>query len=265
MSRLIMGLEEGAFQLGYELLLAHSLNQAGREEECIRRFLARRVDGIFIAPVYRLALRAPIYQELRERQIRTVILGQPAPFCPDFCHVTPDDVAGAQRVTQHLIELGHRQIACLAGHPSSPAAQERYEGYQRALREAGLPVNEQLMFSSGATIEDGEKAALQMINENCPATAVVAVNDLVAIGAADVFLRQGRRIPGDISIAGFGNTLLAEHYRVPLTTVRQPKLRLGTAAIETMRRLIAGERPENRRLPAELEIRASTAPPGRPE
>jgi LacI family transcriptional regulator len=101
-----------------------------------------------------------------------------------------------------------------------------------------------------------------MLNESPGATAVQAVNDLVAIGAASVFLGQGLKIPGDLSLVGFGNILVTEHFRVPLTTIRQPKLRLGVAAMESMVKLLKGLRPESRRLGAELIIRDSTAPPG---
>jgi DNA-binding LacI/PurR family transcriptional regulator len=84
------------------------------------------------------------------------------------------------------------------------------------------------------------------------------VNDLVAIGAADALLNQGVRIPQDLSVAGFGNVLVSEFFRVPLTTVRQPKLRLGSVAMELMQKLLEGERPASVRMPAELTVRAST-------
>ena len=83
---------------------------------------------------------------------------------------------------------------------------------------------------------------------------------MIAIGAANTFLGQGVKIPQDLSVAGFGNILTAEHFRVPLTTVRQPKYRLGTAAMESMVKLLRGEKAESRRLAAELVIRQSTGP-----
>ena len=86
------------------------------------------------------------------------------------------------------------------------------------------------------------------------------VNDLVAIGAANVFLDRGLRIPEDLSIAGFGNILTSEHYRVPLTTIRQPKFRMGMAAFDAMLKLIAGERPEPERMVGEVLTRQSTGP-----
>jgi LacI family transcriptional regulator len=122
-------------------------------------------------------------------------------------------------------------------------------------------VDDKLVFQSGSTIEDGAKAALQMLNEGCKATAVQAVSDLVAIGCAETLLAQGLKIPEDISIVGFGNILTTEYFRVPMTTIRQPKFRLGVAAVETMMNLIRGEKVESKRLPAELVVRKSTAPP----
>ena len=264
-ARIMMALEERAHELGYDLLFAHSLNQPGREEACIRRFLTRRVDGLFITPVYRLSPRANAYEEIRRLKIPTVILGQRGLFCSDFANVESDDLAASYAVTKHLIDLGHKRIAYFTGPPVSPSAQERYEGYRRALREAQIELDDRLVFNAGGTIEEGEKAALQMLNENPQATAVQAVNDLVAIGAADVFLNQGIRIPEDLSVAGFGNILVSEYFRVPLTTVRQPKLRLGYAAMDLMQSLLAGGAPESKRLRAEVIVRASTVPPvGKP-
>jgi LacI family transcriptional regulator len=172
-----------------------------------------------------------------------------------------EELVASYAMTQHLLKLGHKHIAFLTGPISAPWAQERFEGYRRALREAGTDVDDRLVFQAGSTIEDGAKAALQLVNENCDATAIQAVNDLVAIGCANTLFTQGIRIPEDLSIAGFGNVLTAEYYRVPLTTVRQPKFRLGTAAMEAMMQLLRGLRPDVKRLPAELVLRESTAPP----
>jgi DNA-binding LacI/PurR family transcriptional regulator len=260
-ARTVSAIEEGAHELGYDLILAHSLNVPEREEACIRRLLSRRVDGLFIFPVYRLSPTAPIYEELWQRQTPTVVLGQRAPFCAQFYNVETDDLTGSYLMTKHLLELGHKKIAFLSGSGGSPWAQERLDGYRRALREAEIEPEDRLIFNAGASIEEGEKAAVQMINEAATMTAVQAANDLVAMGAANVFLNQGIKIPGDLSIAGFGNILMSQHFRVPLSTVRQPKLRLGVAAMESMQKLRRGERPEPKRLPAEIVIRASTAPP----
>ncbi len=260
-ARTIMAIEERAFQTGYELVLAHTLNLPEREEHVIRRLLARRVEGLFITPVHRLAPAAPIYEELSRRGTPTVILGHCAPFCRNFPNIETDDRSGSDSATKHLLALGHRRIAFFAGSNAVPSSQERLEGYRRALREARIEVDDQLIFTAGTTLEDGQAAATMFLEEAPEATAIQAVNDLVAIGAATVLLNSGISIPADLSLVGFGNILLSEHFRIPLTTVRQPKYRLGMAAMETMLQLVRGQPAESKRLPAQLAIRQSTAAP----
>lgn len=258
-ARTVMGIEEQAHALGYELVLAQTLNQPEREQECLRRLLARRVDGLLISPVYRLTSTAPLYDAVTQRKIPTVILGQRSLFCARFLNIESDDLAASSTATQHLIGLGHRRIGFFTGPVSSPAAQERYEGYRRALREAQVECDERLVFNAGSTIEEGETAALQFIQENPQATAIQCFNDLVATGLCRALRRQGIRVPGDISVVGYGNFLLAEYGPIPLTTLHQPKHSLGAGAVELLLKLIQGEPAESRRLPAQLVIRESTA------
>jgi DNA-binding LacI/PurR family transcriptional regulator len=260
-NRVVRAIEEHAHEAGYEIILCHTLNSPEREEVCLRRLLSRRVDGMFISPVYRIERDAPVYRDLHAYGTPVVLLSHPAPFCSAFTSVSTDDLAASYQTTRHLLDLGHKRIAFLSGRLVAPWAHERLEGYRRALREAGLDAEDRLVFNAGSTIEEGAKGGLQLLNENCDATAVQAVNDSVAIGCAETFLGQGLKIPQDISIAGFGNILVSEHFRVPLTTVRQPKYRLGVAAMDMMGKLLRGEHVEARRLPAELVVRGSTAEP----
>jgi DNA-binding LacI/PurR family transcriptional regulator len=260
-ARVLMAIEEKAYALGYDVILAQSMNTVEREDQLVRRLLSRRVDGLFINPVYRLDPTAAIYEELRRRNTPTVILGHRAPFCDNFVNVESDDLAASYSGTKHLLELGHKRIAFFIGAPAAPSSHERLEGYRRALREANIEPDDNLVFKAGSTTEEGEGAALQMLNEAPKATAVQTANDLVAIGAATIFLNQGIRIPQDLSVVGFGNIMISEYFRVPLTTVRQPKFRLGVAAMESMARLLRGEHPENKRLRAELVVRQSSGPP----
>jgi len=264
-ARVMMAIEEQALELGYDIVFAQSLNKPDREQKVVRHLLSRRVDGLFITPVYRLDPTAQVYEELRNRATPVVVLGHRAPFCEGFANVETDDIAASMAATKHLLELGHRRIAFFGGPSAVPSAQERLEGYRRALREADIEADDRLIFNAGSTIEEGEKAALQLLNESPGATAVQAVNDLVAIGAASVFLGQGLQIPRDLSLVGFGNVLVSEHFRVPLTTIRQPKLRLGSAAMELMLKLLRGEPPSTKRLPAEIIIRQSSGPPPAPQ
>lgn len=260
-ARMVYAIEDRASELGYEILFAQTLNKPEREDACLRHLLSRRVDGLFITPVYRFEAETRIYQEIVARKIPAVLLGPPAPFCRNFISIEIEEAAASFNVTRHLLGLGHKKIAYLTGPPAAPWAHERFEGYRRAHREAGLEVDDKLVFAAGSTIEDGTKATLQMLDEGCHPTAVQAVSDLVAIGCAETLLHQKLKIPEDISVAGFGNILNAELYRVPLTTVSQPKHRMGVAATELMMNQIRGEKFSSRRLPAELVVRQSTAAP----
>src|SRR6187455_1366087 len=112
-ARMVSAIEDRTRELGYDLILAHTLNLPEREESSIRRLLSRRVDGLFISPVYRLAPSAPIYEELKKRKTPTVILGHCGPFCNQFANVESDDVAASQVATAHLLQLGHKRIAFL--------------------------------------------------------------------------------------------------------------------------------------------------------
>lgn len=259
-SRVLLALENQAYERGYDLLVAYSLGNPDREDSVIRRFMSRRVDGVFIAPVYRMAESAPIFDDLVKQSIPTILLGHRAPFCRQFANVETEDLGASDGITRHLLALGHRRIAFFAGPTHSPWAQERLEGYRRALRDAGVASDDRLVFHAGSTVEEGAAAALQFIQENPGATAIQAANDLVAIGAADALLNQGIRIPQDLSVAGFGNVLVSEFFRVPLTTVRQPKLRLGSVAMDLMQKILDGGRPQSVRMPAEVVHRASTGP-----
>ncbi len=255
---LILAIEQRAYELGYDLLLAHTLGLAEREEACVRRLLARRVDGLFIAPASRLSDDAPIYTELLARGTPTVVLGHPPGFCTQFPAVEIDDRAGGYIAAKHLLKLGHNRIAFLAGPQGAPWAQERFEGYRLALREAGLEVDDNLVFQAGHTIEDGRTAARQLLHESRPATAVQAVNDSVALGCAGVLLSQGVSIPQHLSLTGFGNTQAGECFRVPLTTLNEPVSRLGSEAVAAMRQVLLGRRPTQKPLPVDLIVRNST-------
>ena len=259
-ARMVYAIEERAFELGYDVLIAHTLNKPEREDLVLRRLLSRRVDGLFLTPVYRYEAEARIYQEILARCVPTVILGSPAPFCKQFPAIETEEHLASYHAAKHLIGLGHKKIAYLTGPPTAPWAHERFEGYRRALREENLELDDKFVFQAGSTIEDGTKAALQLLNEGANPTAIMAVSDLVAIGCADTLLQQGVRIPEDISVVGFGNVLTAEYFRVPLTTVRQPKARMGYAAVDVMKKLIAGETPELPRLTADLVVRQSSGP-----
>ncbi len=264
-ARLLLGVEDRVHNAGYDLLLGHTLNQPEKEEALIRRMIARRVNGLLVFPIHQMETQSKAYDELRRHKLPTVLLGPPPAGYADFPSIQADDIEGSCEATRHLINLGHKRIAYMVGPRAAVWAQERFQGYQKAMREASIPLDDRLIFQAGGTIEEGAQAALQMLREGVDVTAIQAVNDLAAIGAANALLDQGVRIPEDISVVGFGNVLTSSFFRVPLTTVRQPKQSMGIAAMDMLDAIIRGEKPEPVRMPTSLLVRKSTAtPPEKP-
>ena len=137
-------------------------------------------------------------QGISKHQTPCVILGHRAPFCEEFAHVETDSLNASWEATRHLIGLGHRKIAFFSGPLAAPWAKDRLEGYRLGLREAHIPWDDQLVFQAGGTVEEGQHAAEQFLAEHTEATAIQAVNDLVAIGAAGRLIEKGIPIPDHI-------------------------------------------------------------------
>jgi LacI family transcriptional regulator len=168
-----------------------------------------------------------------------------------------------RRACEHLLGLGHRRIAFIAGPVHDYTAQCRLAGYQEALGAAGVAEAEQRVLEGGWDQESGARAARNLLEQAHGFTAVVAVNDDVAIGAYLEFRRAGLRIPEDVSLVGYSGDRTGTLLATPLTTVRQPVEALGRRAAEFVLELIDGahERPVAEELEDELVVRASCAPP----
>ncbi len=261
-SHLVWGIERQAEARGFQVLLAHSLDRAENELNEVRKLLSRQIEALFLIPAIRWQHRLATLDLVRAGGVPTVLLDAypaGADKFPGVTWVVCDDQRGSFLATEHLLELGHRRILFLAGPNGSSSSAGRFGGYQRALAAAGVSYSDTRVFLSGRDIEAGRHAMSQAISEKVEFTAVVAFNDSVAIGAAETLLKQGVRVPEDVSIAGFGDGLLAENFRVPLTTVRVPQMEMGETALRLALELQKGAPVAPRTLPVEIIVRASTA------
>lgn len=275
------GLEERAAALGFTLLLGLSHADPERERAVLRVFLEKRVDGVVIggpalAPEawfeaedvrqplvlldwyeadepeeFEIALSRPVVQVLRRSA------GHPKPG-PWFAHLCVDDVGGAAELVRHLVGLGHERIGLLAGLPLRPA-RLRLLGYRLALEEAGLEPGP--VVSCEESFEGGKRAAATTLASPDAPTALVAYNDIIAIGAMKGARSLGLSVPDDVSIAGFDDIEFASFVDPPLTTSRQPKQEMGRRAIDLLVDAIGGRTgPVREMLPARIVARGSTAP-----
>lgn len=180
--------------------------------------------------------------------------------------VVNDNIAGARKIVNHLIELGHERIAFFGGPLSHVSLDERYIGYCQALKQAGINKDKELIYCCKPTfnIEDGYNAALDTFKKlkKMP-TAVFTANDMLALGVMKAIKELGYKIPDDVSIAGFDDIQVAQHTMPPLTTVRIFKNEMGALAGKRLNELINGINPKPIKLVVSVDtiIRESTAPP----
>ncbi len=260
-SHLVWGAERQAEAVDLQVLIGSSLDRAENEIREVQKLIARQVEALLLVPAVRWQHRLATLELVRASGIPTVLLDAypaGAEKFPNVSWVVGDDARGGQIATEHLLELGHKQILFLAGPNGSSSSAGRFSGYQRALAAAGVPYSDERVFLADKDIDSGSKAMSQALSEKAQFSAIVAYNDSVAIGAAEALAQQGFRVPEDVSIVGFGDGVLATYYRVPLTTVRVPQTEMGEKAVRLAIELQRGKAVQPRTLPVELIVREST-------
>jgi len=174
--------------------------------------------------------------------------------------VQVDNRLGARLATEHLLELGHRRIAHVAGAPELRISEQRIEGYRDAHHALGIEPSPGLLAVGSFTEEGGYEAARSLL-ESTELTAVFAANDLSAIGVLSAIVEGGRRVPDDVSLVGFDDLRLSRFTTPPLTTVHQPAREIAERATQLLIELASGRTVKQRLtlLEPELVVRGSTA------
>lgn len=173
------------------------------------------------------------------------------------------NVDGARAATEHLISLRHRRIGHLRGRTDLISAQQREQGYREALDAAGIPFDPALIADGGYRAADSTAGAHALLERVDRPTAIFAANDLSAIELLRVAAERGLRVPEDLSVIGFDDISEAAAHVPQLSTVRQPLAEMGAAAVRLLLRMLDGGEREDVRMPAELVVRETTAPPRR--
>lgn len=175
----------------------------------------------------------PAISQCRERKMPFVVVSNSVPD-QDVSSVDCDNITGAHEAASHLLKLGHRRIAFIGGPEGSANARDRFEGYRRALEEAGVPLDRALITGGHFEEQKGRNAMLRLLAHAERPTAVFAANDVMALGAMKAIKREGLRIPQNIAVVGFDDIPLAQHVEPSLTTVHQPIYQVGRRAAETL-------------------------------
>ena len=260
--QLVRGIEDAAFDLGYDLIIGNSDADPAKDLSYLRLFSRRWVDGILAT------IGNPSENDLG------VWTHAPCPvvfldkfFSSEECsYVTANNREAARHAIVHLLELGHRRISIVtASLTTSGAVHDRFLGYREALTDRGIPVDAALIGTCDQqTEEGGYRAARELLCIAERPTAIFCINDTTAIGALRAIYEAGLEIPRDISVVGFDDIPVASLLRVPLTTVAQPIHNMGAAAVALLKeRIECGPQLPHRQivLHAHLVVRESTAPP----
>ena len=218
-----------------------------------------RLDGVVVRLIQDPPATDALVETLAATGVPCVCIERPCADRFGFKAVTYDDVLGADVATRYLIEQGHRRIAHLRGDLRYATAQARLRGYRQALRDAGLPVDEQLIQGDTWDTADATSGMRQLLALADPPTAIFAASDNLALAGLRVLREQGYRVPQDVAVIGFDDIPEAAQTAPPLTTVRIPLVELGRRAADLVLRLNAGEdEVTSEILPVEL-IRRGTA------
>lgn len=253
----LRGAEAASRRAGYRLLVCDSENDTNREREYIDDLVSYRVDGLMIAPA---SERSGAGLAMLQRRGFPFVLIDRSIAKLDCDQVRSDNVAGARRLTQHLIDIGHRRIAHLVGTDDTSTGRERLQGYREALESAGIPFARELLFHTTVDRIGGYRAVQAMLGLDQLPTAAFAVNNMTAVGAMQALRERSLAVPQDIGLVCFDDV---EHLAVLspfLTVMDQPAETFGTVAAQLLSERIAGQAGERGRavvLQSQLIVRES--------
>lgn len=257
---IVRGIEDRCAEDGYTVLIANTDNDEEKERSILGVMAGRRVDGLLIATARR---EYPLLNEVLRSDYPVVLLNRTADQ-PPLPSVAGDDHAGIGLAVRHLVELGHRRIAHLAGPDTLSTGLIRAQSFFNWMRHFDLEVPSERVFTcTWFTQQGGSVGFTHLLDSGADFTAVVAANDLIALGCYDVAAERGICIPDDVSVVGYNDIPFTDRFAPPLTSVRIPHYQMGVQAAELMLRAIRDEDAIGVAvlLPPELRVRASTGPP----
>jgi DNA-binding LacI/PurR family transcriptional regulator len=232
MAPVVQGIESAAYENGYSVILASANSDPAREIAAVEMLQSKRVDGVIVTA----SRVGALYQDHLERiGVPVVLLNNHSEQSGRYLYtVTVDNQHGAHLATQHLIGLGHRRIAYIAGHANHSSNTARMEGYRQALSEAGISFAPDLIAPGDGKMDAGMRALPALMNLSERPTALFCYNDMTAIGVLRAARQLGLVIPHDLSIVGFDDIVFASFVTPPLTTIAQPQFDMGQQAMRML-------------------------------
>jgi len=254
------GVEDASFEQGHNVILCNSDGDVEKELDYLELLIRKRVDGLVLVSAG--ANQATVDMLAGQEGAVVIVDCETSGLRADL--VMRDNRQGGYQATSHLLGLGHRRIACIAGpSPLTPSAQ-RVAGYRAALAEVGVPIDERLIPEGDFQSRSGYVAMQTFLELAEWPTAIFACDDMMAMGAICAIHEAGLGVPDDISVMGFDDIALASFTCPPLTSVARAKREIGVLAFEMLRERMrdGGSSPRRDLLETELVIRGSCRPCG---
>lgn len=241
-STFISGVEDIAFEAGYNVIISQSKDLLQKEQQIVNSMFSNRVDGLITS----LSMQTSAFEHFQLFANKNIPLIFFDRIAPEFeaNKIIVDDFACGFKATQHLIDQGYQRIAHLAGPTVLNTYHDRMEGYKSALKKNNMPLEDELIICNRLTRMDGQEAIKKLLNLQNPPDAVFCGNDTSALSMIVYLKSQGIRIPEDFGIVGFSNEPFSEVVTPSISTLKQPAQEMGQKAAE----LIINE-IENKELP----------------
>ncbi|ELK8293421.1 substrate-binding domain-containing protein [Vibrio cholerae] len=227
----VKGVERSCYHKGYNLILCNTEGDNQRMKASINTLLQKRVDGLLLMCSTLEGERLDVFDRYPDIPVVVMDWG-PILFASD--KIQDNSLQGGYMAAKHLIECGHKEIGCITGPLIRHQAQMRYEGYKRALAEAGIAINPDWIVESDFECEGGYQAFEKLYERGKLPSALFVSNDMMAMGVIQAASQRDLRVPDDLSLIGYDDVHIAKFMTPALTTIHQPKYRLGKAAVDTL-------------------------------
>ncbi|GAB1438463.1 ribose operon transcriptional repressor RbsR [Providencia sp.] len=230
-AEVVRGVERSCYERGYSLILCNTEGDLQRMDHSLETLLQKRVDGLLIMCTEVQGPSKDVFS--RYPSVPTVMMDW-SPFESGGDIIQDNSFLGGEIATRHLIEAGFTRIACIAGPQDKSPARARYQGFMRSMEQAKIAVNDDYIIFSDFEFAGGFNSMNKLLELPIPPQAIFAGNDAMAVGAYQAIFQKGMKVPDDISIIGYDDIDLSPYMIPPLTTIHQPKDKLGQQAVNQL-------------------------------
>jgi len=256
-SRIARTIEQLGFEKDYTVIVCNTDEKQEKENRYVNHLLSRGIDGLIMVPAQD---SDESVNKVLEHKVPLVLIDRLFENIKTNA-VVSNNVESAYNAVKHLVDLGHKKVAFLRGRNNIYTMTKRFEGYQKAVDEFGLVKSDSLIVGGGFSFDDGYNATIKLLNCPEPPTALLLTGNLITVGAISAILEKGLKIPDDISVVAFADSIFSPYLVKPLTTISHPLYEIGSKAFGLLLEHIESKeelRPTQIIINTQFDIRETT-------